>query len=243
MGIQQITQMGPDALTGRRHPWRLGHIGPGLLENQAKNINLGDRLLEFSEVLKDIVRYSRRQRGRKDGPTDNIRGQVAHGHVQGKANLCICLLLQKLQVCLYGRLHRRKGMADSQLGKCGINHGALALPAFTIGDKDGLPNQGFQCVHHQIALGESTAVIPKDVPHQIRSVEQHSRAAGITEVAEVKAIGGRRQQFQQVAVTVPQHSRQGRQRRQRSGMGRVQQGIVVHGFTPAGAMAQYGGAL
>jgi hypothetical protein len=125
-----------------------------------------------------------------------------------------------LEVMLHRRLHGAEGVGDAQVREGRIDHGALAPPALAVGDEDRVADQRLEGIDHQVALGKETVGIAQDVAHQLRIVEQHGGAPRVAEIADGKAIGGGGQQFEEVAVSVPEHAGKGRQGREGMRLGR-----------------------
>ena len=145
---------------------------------------------------------------------------MTHGQVERKSFARCRLVLQRQQMIVDRRLHGAKSMADAHVREGRINHGALALPAITIGDKNTVANQVLQRADHQIAFREHPVGIAHDLAHRVGLVEQHRRASGVTQVAHIKMIGSGGQQFEQVAVALPEHSSECDDRPQRERLGR-----------------------
>ena len=240
MRIDQRPQMSSDPLAGGKHLRRLGNVTPGGLENQTQHVDLYRGALKQREVLKDVHGNAALQRRREHGATDNIRGEVAHGEIKRKSLSRSRLVLQGQQVIIYRRLHCSKGMAYPHVRKRGVNHRALPFPALAIGHKNAVADQVLQRTDHQVTFGKDAFGITHDFAHSVRLIKKHRRAPGIAKVADVKVISGGGQEFEQVAVTLPQDSRKRDHRPQRQWLGWDIKLRCAHLTVPTRLM-QYGG--
>ena len=198
--------MTSDALAGSQHLGRLRKFAPRRLENQSQHIDLHCGSFKQREILKDIDSDTRLQRGREHRAADDVRSEMAHGQVERKSLARRRLVLQRQQMIVDRRLHGTEGVADAHMRKGRVNHGALALPALTIGDKNTVADQVLQRADHQIAFWKYPVGIAHDLAHRVGLVEQHSRASGVAQIANIEMIGSGGQQFEQIAVALPEHS-------------------------------------
>ena len=231
MGVDQGRQVGAYPAAGRKHRRRLRRMAPGGLQDQVFDIDLGHRALKDREVFEHLGGNARVQGGREHGAADDVGREVAHGLVQGQRFAFARRFVEHVQIIAHRRLHGAEGVADPQLRKRRVDHGPLAAPARAVGDKDRGADKRLQRAHHQVAFGEVLVRVAHNLPHQLRCVEQHRGASRVAQIAHLETVGGRRQQFQQIAVAVPEHSGQGRQGRQRVRSGRFVTRCCAHRLT------------
>ena len=240
--VDQRTEMSTNALASRQHLGWLRDIAPRRLENQPQHVDLHRGALEQSEILEHVHGHTGLQRCGKYGATDNVGGKVTHRQVEGERLTRCGLFSQRQQVIVNGRLHGAEGMADAHVRERRINHGALTLPALTIGHKNTVSDQVLQRTDHQVAFGKHALGITHDLAHSIGFVKEHRRASGVSQVTNVKVVGSGGQQLKQIAVTLPQHPREGDHRPQRQRLGWDVKLRCGHLNFPTRPM-QYGGGI
>ena len=167
---------------------------------------------------------------------------MAHRQIKGEGFAGSRLLLQRRHVIIDCRFHRTKGVADAHVRERWVNHGALAFPALAIGHKNAVADQVLQRTDHQVTFGEHPFSITHNFAHGVWLVEKHRRAPGVTQVANVKVIGGRGQELKQIAVAFPQYAGKGDHRPQRHWLRWDIQLRCAHLTVPT-RLPQYGGGI
>ena len=145
---------------------------------------------------------------------------MAHRQIKGERLARGRPLLQGRHVIINRRFHCTKGVADAHMRERRVDHGALTLPTLTVGDENTVANQMLQRADHQIAFREDAIGIAHDLADRVGVIEQHGGASRVTQVTHIKVIGRGGQQFEQVAVALPQYSSQCDNRPQREWFGR-----------------------
>ena len=240
--INQGAQMSANPLAGCQYLRRLRDVAPGGLEDQTQHVDLHCGAFKQREVLEHIHRHAGLQRRREHGAANDVCREMTHGEIEGERFSGRGLFLKRQQVVVDGRLHRAKGVTDAHVREGGVNHRALAFPALAIGHKNTVADQMLQRTDHQVTFGEHALRVAHDFAHSLGFVEEYRRAPGVTQVADVKVVSSRRQEFKQIAVTFPQYAGEGDHRPPRQRLGWDIQLRCAHLTVPTRS-PQYGGGI
>ena len=143
--------------------------------------------LKTRKSRKNPVRIHAFQRHGKDGAKNDVGSDVRHLYF----NIVFGSIRQRTQARQHGlhRLaHHRKSHIDTRLGKCGLHHGALALPLFPVGRENAVTQQGPQGLAQQFTLGEIAGFFGQHPINQSRLVHHVQVQARQMHLAHLHAI-------------------------------------------------------